>query len=133
LAQELGIAGEISLPGHVTDIPKLLAALDGFVMPSRHEGFPLAILEALAAGLPVVASRVGGIPEILTTLADRRCSFLVPPENKKELGEALAQVMTWWPAIRREQAVAAIRQQAQLFDGNRMIARMDSLYRDLVS
>jgi glycosyltransferase involved in cell wall biosynthesis len=131
LAQASGIAGEITLPGHVTDIPKFLAALDGFVMPSRHEGFPLAILEALAAGLPVVASGVGGIPEILTTLAERGYCFLVPPENGQELGEAMTQVMRW-PAARREQAAAAIREQAQQFDGNRMIARLDAVYRGLV-
>ena len=131
LAQASGIAGEITLPGYITDVPQFLAALDGFVMPSRHEGFPLAVLEALAAGLPVVASRVGGIPEILTTLADRSAGFLVSPENKQELGEAMTQVMTW-PAARREQAVAAIRQQARLFDADRMIARLDAVYRKLV-
>lgn len=131
LARELGIANEISLLGHVKDIPRFLAVLDGFAMPSRHEGFPLAILEALAAGLPVVASRVGGIPEILTNLANKGQSVLVPFEDEKELGIAMEQVMAW-PELLRKQAVAGIKQQAKLFDGNRMIARMDSLYRDLM-
>lgn len=130
-ARSSGIAGEITLPGHVTDIPKFLAALDGFIMPSRHEGFPLAVLEALAAGLPVVASGVGGIPEILTALAERGHCFLVSPENDQELGEAMTQVMKW-PATRRAQAAAAIREQAQLFDAKRMIARLDALYREVV-
>ncbi len=131
LAQELAIASEISLLGHIADIPKFLAALDGFVMPSRHEGFPLAVLEALAAGLPVVASGVGGIPEILTTLTDKGQCFLVPPENEKELGSAMGQVMAW-TELQRNQAVASIKQQAEFFDGKRMVARMDSLYHNLM-
>ncbi|MFH1215301.1 MAG: glycosyltransferase [Pseudomonadota bacterium] len=131
MAQELGIASEITLLGHVADIPKFLSALDGFVMPSRHEGFPLAVLEALASGLPVVASRVGGIPEILTKLANKNQGGLVSPENEKELGLAMVQVMAW-NQIQHDQAVAAIRQQAKSFDGKHMIARMDSLYRDLM-
>jgi glycosyltransferase involved in cell wall biosynthesis len=131
LAQKLGIANEIFLLGQVSDIPRFLAALDGFAMPSHHEGFPLAILEALAAGLPVVASQVGGIPEILTNLANKGQAFLVPPENEKELGVAMEQVMAW-SELQRNQAVASIKQQAQFFDGNRMIDRMDSLYRGLL-
>ncbi|MCK9296392.1 MAG: glycosyltransferase [Desulfobulbaceae bacterium] len=131
LARELGIANQISLLGHVADIPKFLAALDGFVMPSRHEGFPLAVLEALAAGLPVVASGVGGIPEILTTLADKGQCFLVPPENEKELESAMGQMMAW-TELQRKQAVASIKQQAKFFDGKRMVARMDSLYHNLM-
>ncbi|MEW6290663.1 MAG: glycosyltransferase [Thermodesulfobacteriota bacterium] len=131
LARELGIADEISLLGHVADIPKFLAALDGFAMPSRHEGFPLAVLEALAAGLPVVASRVGGIPEILMNLDNKGQGFLVAPENEKELGAAMEQVMAW-SELQRSQAIAGIKQQARLFDGNRMIIRMDSIYQDLM-
>ncbi|RJX34528.1 MAG: glycosyltransferase [Desulfurivibrio sp.] len=131
LAQELGIAKEVSLVGHVADIPKFLAALDGFAMPSRHEGFPLAVLEALAAGLPVVASKVGGIPEILATLADKGQAFLVPAENEQELGGAMGQVMAWSESERNE-AVAGIKEQARQFDGNRMIARMDCLYHELM-
>lgn len=131
LAEKLGIAKEITLLGHVSDIPKFLAALDGFAMPSLHEGFPLAILEALAAGLPVVSSKVGGIPEILTLLESNKYSFLVPSENEEKLGNAMEQVMGW-SETHRQQAVTNIKQHAQLFDGNLMIARMDSLYRDIV-
>ncbi|MCJ7601953.1 MAG: glycosyltransferase [Desulfobulbaceae bacterium] len=131
LARELGIENEVSLLGHVADIPKFLAALDGFVMPSRHEGFPLAVLEALAAGLPVVASRVGGIPEILINFDNKGQAFLVPPENEKELGVAMGKVMAW-SELQRNQAVASIKQHAQLFDGTRMVARMDLLYRELM-
>lgn len=131
MAQELGIANEISLLGHVADIPKFLTTLDGFVMPSRHEGFPLSILEAIASGLPVVASRVGGIPEILTTLANIGQAFLVSPENEKEMGVAMKEVMAW-SELQRNQAVANIKHQARMFDGKRMIDRMDSLYRAIM-
>ncbi len=132
LAQELGIAGEIVLLGQVSDIPGFLSALDGFVMPSRHEGFGLAMVEALAAGLPVVASRVGGMPEILSPLAASGYCFLVPSEKETELAEAMGQVMRW-PAAYREQAACAIRQQAQRFNASRMIARLDFIYRNLVA
>ena len=132
MAQQLGIADEISFLGYLDDIPRFLSALDGIAMPSRYEGFPLAVLEALASGLPVVASRVGGIPEILTTLADKWWAFLVSPENVKELGTAMKNVMSWSKSQRME-VVGSIMQEAQLFDSSPMIARMDSLYREVMS
>ena len=132
LSEKLGIAKEITLLGHVSDIPKFLTALDGFAMPSLHEGFGLAILEAMAAGLPVVSSKVGGIPEILTLLEKNKYSFLVPSENEEKLGSAMEQVMGW-SKIHRQQAVINIKQHARLFDINLMISRMDALYQNIVN
>jgi len=132
LSQGLGIADEITLLGHVDDIPKFLSALDGFVMPSRHEGFGLALVEAMAAGCPVVASKVGGLPEILAGLCDKGKAFLVPPENEDRLGEAMKIVMTW-TELQRKRAILDIKQEAQLFDGKNMVARMNSLYQELKS
>ncbi len=65
LVDELGLASQVHFLGYRTDIPEILKTLDVFVLPSRREGLPMALLEAMASGLPVVASRVGGIPEIL--------------------------------------------------------------------
>lgn len=65
LILELELADCVTLLGLRDDVPDLLAASDLFVMPSRSEGLPMAILEAMFAGIPVVASRVGGIPDVL--------------------------------------------------------------------
>ncbi len=131
-AVELGIAGEVSFLGHVSEVPRFLAALDGFVMPSLHEGFPLAVLEALAAELPVVASKVGGIPEILAELADKGHAFLVSSQQEKEFGAAMQKVVTWTKEERR-QAVDHVKEHAQRFAAQGMLNHMDTLYQDLVA
>ena len=66
MAQQLGIASRVIFAGVRRDIPQLLPLLDAFVLPSLYEGFGIAILEAMAAGRPVVATTVGGIPEFVT-------------------------------------------------------------------
>ena len=65
LAQDSGVAERVVMLGHREDTYELLQAMDMFVMPSLHEGIPLALLEAMATGLPVIATRVGGIPEVI--------------------------------------------------------------------
>lgn len=69
-AQDLGISGNVVFLGHREDTVELMQALDIFVLPSLSEGIPMALLEAMAASRPVVASRVGGIPEIITDGTD---------------------------------------------------------------
>lgn len=130
LAEDLGIAGEICFLGHISEVAKLLQSLDGYVMPSRNEGFPLSILEALASGLPVVASRVGGIPEIFDPLQEQRLSYLVPPEDATALGNAMAKIMLW-PEGKRSQSRIAAQKHSQRFDRRAMLNSMNSLYRQL--
>jgi glycosyltransferase involved in cell wall biosynthesis len=77
----------ISLPGNVTDIAGLLATAQGFVLVSDHEGFPISILEAMRAGLPVIASDLPGIRE---QLDDGRCGTLVPGNDADALAAALS-------------------------------------------
>jgi len=81
-AQALGIAGRVHFAGTRDDVDRLLPALDAFVLPSRTEGLSIALLEACAAGLPVVASAVGGNPEIIE---DGRTGLLFPDDD----GDAL--------------------------------------------
>jgi glycosyltransferase involved in cell wall biosynthesis len=107
-AARLGIASHVRLLGHREDVRDLLSLYDIFVLPSLSEGMPLALLEAMGAGLPAIATRVGGIVEVLE---DRKTGLLVPPEDggaladtimallenralAKELGEAARQVAT---------------------------------------
>lgn len=90
LAAELGIAGRVHLLGHRDDIPDLLAAADVFVMPSLWEGLPLAILEAMFAGKPVVASAISGIPEAIESGVQ---GHLVPAGDAPALSRALRELL----------------------------------------
>ncbi len=82
-----GLQDVVWLPGSRTDIAELMSGFDVFALPSIAEGTPVTILEAMACGLPVVASRVGGIPEVVEQQAT---GLLVPPSNASALAEALA-------------------------------------------
>ncbi len=90
MAADLGLGGRVHFLGQRQDIPNLLAALDIFVLPSHSEGVSLALLEAMAAGLPVVASNVGGLPEVVT---DGENGLLIPPKDPQALSQALERLM----------------------------------------
>jgi glycosyltransferase involved in cell wall biosynthesis len=85
-AAELGVGERVVFAGYRDDVPALLAAADIFVLPSWVEGLPLTVLEAMAAGRPVVASRVGGTPEVV---ADGETGILVPPGDVGALAHAV--------------------------------------------
>jgi glycosyltransferase involved in cell wall biosynthesis len=90
LTTELGLATSVQFAGTVTDMPSLYRALDVFVLPSVSEGLPLALLEAMAASLPIVATRVGGIPSVLESAG---AGELVPSRAHELLAEALLRVL----------------------------------------
>ncbi len=90
MAQELGVNQSVHFLGHRADIPQLLALSDLLVLPSYTEGLPLVILEAMAAGLPVVATPVGGIPEVVI---HQETGFLVPVEDVRALGDAILRLL----------------------------------------
>jgi glycosyltransferase involved in cell wall biosynthesis len=85
-AAALGLGERVRFPGQVDDLGPLLAAADAVVMPSRWEGMPLVLLEALARARPVVASAVGGVPEVAV---DGEHARLVPPGDADALAQAL--------------------------------------------
>jgi L-malate glycosyltransferase len=89
-ARELGIASRVTFLGHRDDVPELLSTMDLFVLPSRSEAFPNSIMEAMAAGLPVVASAVGGIPELVS---EGRTGHLVRPGSPTALAEGLLRLL----------------------------------------
>jgi glycosyltransferase involved in cell wall biosynthesis len=101
VAAELGDAGR--LLGEREDVSEQLAQADAFVLSSRSEGLPMAILEAMAAGLPVVATAVGGIPELV---ADGETGLLVPPGDPDALAAALRRLVAD-PELRRRLGEAA--------------------------
>jgi glycosyltransferase involved in cell wall biosynthesis len=89
--EEAGIQDKFFLLGWRTDIPDVLAASDLFALTSLQEGMPLAILEAMSAGCPVVATEVGGIPEVVR---DGITGLLVPPGDADALAEAILKILT---------------------------------------
>jgi glycosyltransferase involved in cell wall biosynthesis len=88
--RELGLASRFVMPGLRADLDALLPAADVVVLPSRTEGMPNVALEASAAGLPVVATAVGGTPEVV---ADGESGFLVPPEQPHALAAKLLELL----------------------------------------
>ena len=101
--QELGLEGRVLLTGKRRDVPRLLAAIDLLVLPSRHEPFAMILLEAMAAGLPIVAYEVDGVPELLTHGISGR---LVRAGDISQLTEALVWAITH-PQERTMMACAA--------------------------
>lgn len=90
LARELGVAGRVLFLGQRSDIPNILAASDLFVYPTLQDALPTALLEAMASGVPIVASRVDGVPEILE---DGVSGLLVPPADAPALAAACLRLL----------------------------------------
>lgn len=86
LARQLGLAKRVHFAGYRHDVPRLLGSLDLYVHPARFEGMPNAVLEAMAARCPIVATAVDGIPELIEDGSD---GWLVPPEDSGALARAM--------------------------------------------
>jgi glycosyltransferase involved in cell wall biosynthesis len=107
----------------------LLDAADVFVLPSRQEGMPLAALEAMDAGLPVVATDVIGTAEVV---AHGRTGTLVPPQDPARLAEALAELLAD-PDLRQRHAEAGRRRYVERFTARRMAEDTLRVYRDVLA
>jgi len=112
LANELGVADRVAFLGRVPSVPPILAAADVVVLPSFSEGMPLVVLEALALARPVVASRVGGIPEVVE---DGVTGLLVEPGDPEELAVAIERLVKD-PALARSLAEAGARIARERYD-----------------
>ena len=123
-AASLGISAHVVFAGHRPDARRLLAAADVFVLPSRHEGMPLAALEAMEAGLPVVATRVIGSAEVVD---DGVTGALVRAGDPAELGAAVARLLAD-PALRRRQGAAGRRRYEACFTRERMAVDTADVY-----
>lgn len=124
----LGLKSAFSLLGFRTDTQEMLAAADVFVLPSLAEGFSLSIVEALAAGLPVIATRVGGASE---AIEHGRNGFLVPPADSAALAQALLHALSMSESERMLISSAARKSAAQ-FSTAAMAAKTFAVYRQVV-
>jgi len=127
--RDLGIAGKVHFLGRRADIPEVLAACDVFALASLWEGNPLSVMEAMAAGLPVVVTAVGGVPELV---ASETQGILVPPGDPQALSTALLRLATD-PAMRRAMGLAAAKRAQSEFDDRNMVEAYESLYDELLS
>lgn len=129
LAEAFGIADRVHFPGYRTDMPRVMAALDVFVLPARYKSFGLVLLEAMASQVPVVATAAGGVPEIVR---DDETGFLVPPLDPRAIAMAMIRVLT-----NKEEALRTgrrgRRRVEQLFTQDAMIDRTTELYRLLLA
>lgn len=120
-AARLGVAGRLVLAGRRDDVPALLASADLLVLPSWVEGLPLVVLEAMAAARPVVATSVGGVPELV---ADGETGLLVPPRDPEALARAVEAALADGSRL----GAAGRRRVEQRFSFARMIDRMLAIY-----
>ncbi len=127
LAAELGLAGRVHFLGQRDDIPDLLAALDIFVLPSHSEGVSLALLEAMAAGLPVIATRVGGLPEVVT---DGDNGLLIPAKDPEALSQALERLLAD-PALAKKLGENARRDVENNYSLDRLGREINEIYGEL--
>lgn len=128
LADRIGLAGHVRFLGVVSDVPGVLARGSQFVLSSLSEGIPLVALEAMSVGLPVVATSVGGLPEVVE---DGETGLLVPPRDPEALARAMLRLYRD-PDLCSELGRTARARALALFDVRRMVAEYEDLYLSLL-
>ncbi len=128
-AAALNIADRVSFLGICDDVHGVLAALDVFVHASYSEGMPNSVMEAMAAGLPVIATQIGGTGDLIE---DGVHGWLVPPGNPESIARALEEVFADRSESRRRAAAAASRMRTE-FSLETMTQRYDELFRSLLA
>jgi glycosyltransferase involved in cell wall biosynthesis len=124
LTAELGLGERVRFLGEVCDVPALLARAGLLVLSSLSEGVSITLLEGMARGLPIVATRVGGNPEVV---ADGETGLLVPPGNPSALANAMLRL--WRDGeLGRRMGQAGRRRVEDHFDVRRMVARYEAMY-----
>jgi len=127
LAAELGISDDVFFLGYRRELQPVFAAADVAVLSSDNEGTPVSLIEAAAAGLPAVATDVGGVHEVV----GEETGVLVPPGDPATLSSALA-AMAGDEDRRRRFGAAARRRALERYDAARLLADVDALYRELL-
>ena len=129
LAEELGVQDRVLFLGFRPDAQALLELMDVVAVPSVSEGTPLVVLEAMAAGVPVVASSVGGIPG---QIRPGREGILVPPGDSGALGDALVALLRDPERARRMGRAGRLRAENE-FSHENMVRRVEGIYRDALT
>jgi glycosyltransferase involved in cell wall biosynthesis len=127
--RDLRLEPYVRMPGFVDDVPGFLAGLDLYVLPSDTEGTPLALIEAMAAGLPVVATRVGGVPEVVI---DGVTGLLVPPRQPKALAQAIVRLLVD-PDLAKSMGASGRERAETVFDAKVTAEKTVEVYRDVLA
>jgi glycosyltransferase involved in cell wall biosynthesis len=126
--RELGLDDCFELLGHRRDAVQVMSAFDVFCLPSRHEGLPVVLMEALALGLPIVATDVGGVAELVTDGDD---AVLVPASEPARLAAELIALALDPP--RRAAMAARARARGELLDAPGSVRTVEAVYREIVA
>jgi glycosyltransferase involved in cell wall biosynthesis len=128
LTREKGLDGIVIFAGFQPDVSPYLAAFDLFVLPSVMEGFGIVLIEAMAMAKPVVATSVGGIPEVID---DGVTGFLVPPRDPESLVRKIRFLLAH-PEVRAKMGEAGRLRVLARFSTERMIGELQRLYGELI-
>ncbi|HYI74509.1 MAG TPA: glycosyltransferase, partial [Gaiellaceae bacterium] len=129
VAHDLGIARDTYFVGYQSDVAGYYRLFDAFLLPSLNEGTPVSAIEALASGTPVVATRVGGVPDVVTDGVD---GFLVEPGDKAAAAERLAELARD-PDLRAQMGDAGSASVRERYAVERLVDDVDRLYRRLLA
>jgi glycosyltransferase involved in cell wall biosynthesis len=124
LTASRGLTNAVTFEGHCEDVPARMADADLFLFPSESEAFPNAVLEAMAAGLPVIAAAVGGILELVS---EGETGLLVAPRDPAALADCVCRLMTDPPLARKVAAEARTMVESR-YGFDRMVASIEQLY-----
>lgn len=123
-----GVKNDVIFLGQRSDVNQILKAFDIFVFPSLTEGLPLVVIEAMATGLPIVASHVGGIPELVV---NGETGFLVSPTSKEEIKETIIKLLNN-PKLRKEMGQIARKRFETHFSLPQMVQKYIEVYEEVV-
>jgi N-acetyl-alpha-D-glucosaminyl L-malate synthase BshA len=127
-AAALGVSGDVEFLGEQDQLAPLLSVADVFVLPSIQESFGLAALEAMACSVPVVASRIGGLPEVIE---DGVTGFLHPPDDLDGMAASAVRLLTD-PAMHGAMAAAARRVARERYTDDRIVPRYEDYYEEIL-
>jgi glycosyltransferase involved in cell wall biosynthesis len=128
LVRVKGLEDRVTFTGHQTDMPPIYTGLDLVVIPSLSEGLPNVLLEAMAHRKAIVATHVGGIPEVMQ---DKLSKFLVPPGDAQAMANAILQVLRD-STLRSELGDAGARRVRDAFSPSQRAAQVTELYKELL-